>query len=56
MGRIWGHRDMEKRTGHTGIEHIFTCIYIDSTHTYIYIEVYMYYTDVFIGNSLSIPL
>ena len=27
---------MEKRMGHTGIEHIFTCIYIDK-HTYIYL-------------------
>ena len=42
---------MEERMGHTGIEHIFTCIDIDK-HTYIYLyrESFSYtnYTDMFI--------
>lgn len=51
---------MEERMGHTGIEHIFTCIDIDK-HTYIYLyrESFSYtnYTDMFIiGNSLSSSL
>ena len=42
---------MEKRMGHIGIEHIFTCIDIDKhTYIYLYIESFTYtnYTDMFI--------